>query len=52
MCGIVKDIPFDDPEEGFPALMTIVMMPFTYIITNGIGGQLYLLYLHQVGSRE
>jgi AGZA family xanthine/uracil permease-like MFS transporter len=37
MCAIVKDIPFHDFEEGFPALMTMVFMPFTYSITNGIG---------------
>jgi AGZA family xanthine/uracil permease-like MFS transporter len=37
MCTIVKDIPFGDFEEGFPALMTLVVMPFTYSITNGIG---------------
>jgi AGZA family xanthine/uracil permease-like MFS transporter len=37
MCSIVKDIPFGDFEEGFPALMTLVVMPFSYSITNGIG---------------
>jgi AGZA family xanthine/uracil permease-like MFS transporter len=37
MCTIVKDIPFGDFEEGFPALMTLVVMPFTYSITNGFG---------------
>lgn len=37
MCSIVKDIPFGDFEEGFPALMTLVTMPFTYSITNGFG---------------
>ncbi len=37
MCGIVKDIPFGDFEEGFPALLTLVVMPFTYSITNGFG---------------
>ena len=37
MCSIVKDIPFGDFEEGFPALMTLVAMPFTYSITNGFG---------------
>jgi AGZA family xanthine/uracil permease-like MFS transporter len=37
MCSIVKDIPFGHFEEGFPALMTLVTMPFTYSITNGIG---------------
>ncbi len=37
MCSIVKDIPIGNFEEGFPALMTLVTMPFTYSITNGIG---------------
>jgi AGZA family xanthine/uracil permease-like MFS transporter len=37
MCTIIKDIPFADFEEGFPALMVLVTMPFTYSITNGIG---------------
>ena len=37
MCSIVKDIPFGDFDEGFPALMALVVMPFTYSITNGIG---------------
>jgi AGZA family xanthine/uracil permease-like MFS transporter len=37
MCSIVKEIPFGDFEEGFPALMTLVTMPFSYSITNGFG---------------
>jgi AGZA family xanthine/uracil permease-like MFS transporter len=37
MCAIVREIPFDNFEEGFPALLTMVMMPFSYSITNGIG---------------
>jgi adenine/guanine/hypoxanthine permease len=37
MCATVREIPFDDFEEGFPALLTMVMMPFSYSITNGIG---------------
>jgi AGZA family xanthine/uracil permease-like MFS transporter len=37
MCSVVKDIPFADFEEGFPALLAVVVMPFTYSITNGIG---------------
>jgi AGZA family xanthine/uracil permease-like MFS transporter len=37
MCDIVRKINFGDFEEGFPALATIVAMPFTYSITNGIG---------------
>ena len=37
MCGIIREIPFSDFEEGFPALATMVAMPLTYSITNGIG---------------
>ncbi|MEW6606926.1 MAG: NCS2 family permease [bacterium] len=37
MCTIILQIPFADFEEGFPALMILVTMPFTYSITNGIG---------------
>lgn len=37
MASVVKDINFDDFEEGFPALLIIALMPFTYSITNGIG---------------
>ena len=37
LCDIMREIPFGDFEEGFPALATIVAMPLTYSITNGIG---------------
>jgi AGZA family xanthine/uracil permease-like MFS transporter len=37
MCGLVREIPFGDLEEGFPALLTMTLMPFSYSITNGIG---------------
>src|SRR5439155_4442486 len=37
MCALVREIPFVDLEEGFPALLTMTLMPFTYSITNGIG---------------
>jgi AGZA family xanthine/uracil permease-like MFS transporter len=33
----VKDIPWDDYTVAIPAFLTIVLMPFTYSITNGIG---------------
>lgn len=36
-CRVMREIPFGDFEEGFPALTTIVTMPLTYSITNGIG---------------
>ena len=37
MMVLVKDISWSDPGIGIPALLTIVMMPFTYSITNGVG---------------
>ena len=37
MSRVVREIPFGDFEEGFPALLTLTMMAFTYSITNGIG---------------
>jgi AGZA family xanthine/uracil permease-like MFS transporter len=37
MMTIVKDIDWADPGIGIPALLTIVMMPFTFSITNGVG---------------
>ncbi len=33
----VKGIPWDDYDVALPAFLTIVLMPFTYSITNGIG---------------
>jgi AGZA family xanthine/uracil permease-like MFS transporter len=35
--ALVREIPFGDLDEGFPALLTMTLMPFTYSITNGIG---------------
>jgi AGZA family xanthine/uracil permease-like MFS transporter len=37
MSGLIRGIDFDDIEEGFPALLTIVLMPLTFSITVGIG---------------
>ena len=37
MAGIVTKIDLSDIEQGLPALLTVVVMPFTYSITNGIG---------------
>ena len=37
MSALVREIPFGDLDEGFPALLTMTLMPFTYSITNGIG---------------
>ena len=37
MAGLIKGIDFDDLEEGFPALLAIILMPLTFSITVGIG---------------
>ena len=37
MVGFIKEIDFADLEEGFPALLAIILMPLTYSITVGIG---------------
>ena len=37
MMTIVKDIPWADYEEAIPAFVTMLAMPFTWSITNGIG---------------
>jgi AGZA family xanthine/uracil permease-like MFS transporter len=37
MMTLAKDIEWSDPGIGIPVLLTVVMMPFTYSITNGIG---------------
>jgi adenine/guanine/hypoxanthine permease len=37
MFSQVRDIRVDDLEDGLPALLTIILMPLTYLITAGIG---------------
>jgi AGZA family xanthine/uracil permease-like MFS transporter len=37
MMRIVRDIDWDDPGIGIPALLTMIVMPFTFSITNGVG---------------
>ena len=37
MMSQVVHVDWEDPEEGIPAFLTMVLMPFTYSITTGIG---------------
>ncbi|NUT10842.1 MAG: NCS2 family permease, partial [Nonomuraea sp.] len=37
MMTAIRDIEWDDFEISIPAFLTIVVMPFTYSISNGIG---------------
>jgi adenine/guanine/hypoxanthine permease len=48
----VKDIPWDDYTVAIPAFLTVVLMPFTFSITNGIGaGFVSYAVLRLVGGR-
>jgi AGZA family xanthine/uracil permease-like MFS transporter len=46
----VKGIPWDEWEIAVPAFLTIVLMPFTYSITNGIGAG-FIAYVVLKASR-
>ena len=37
MATMLKDIDFVNVEDGLPALLTLIIMPLTFSITNGIG---------------
>jgi AGZA family xanthine/uracil permease-like MFS transporter len=37
MMTIAREISWDDYEEAVPAFVTMLAMPFTWSITNGIG---------------
>ncbi|HYH28371.1 MAG TPA: NCS2 family permease, partial [Actinomycetota bacterium] len=36
MMTLVREIDWADPGIGIPALLTIIVMPFTFSITNGV----------------
>jgi AGZA family xanthine/uracil permease-like MFS transporter len=48
MSGLLKGIDFEDVEEGFPALLTIILMPLTFSITVGIGAGFVMYVLIKV----
>ncbi|HVL81882.1 MAG TPA: NCS2 family permease [Actinomycetota bacterium] len=37
MMSLIPKMDWDDPGIGLPAFLTMVMMPFTFSITNGVG---------------
>lgn len=52
MASNVRDIDWGDPTIGIPAFLTMVSMPFTYSITNGIGiGVLAFILLRSATGR-
>ncbi|HEX2884219.1 MAG TPA: NCS2 family permease [Candidatus Limnocylindria bacterium] len=44
MATLIKDIDFNNVDEGFPALLGITLMPLTYSITVGIGAA-FVMYV-------
>ncbi|MEU6079307.1 NCS2 family permease [Streptomyces sp. NPDC047108] len=52
MAGNVREIDWSDPTVAAPAFLTMVSMPFTYSITNGIGiGVLSFILLRAATGR-
>ncbi|MDA8228653.1 MAG: NCS2 family permease, partial [Desulfitobacterium hafniense] len=52
MMSGVKEIDFEDFTEALPAFLTIVMMPFTYSIANGVSaGIIFYTFLKLVTGR-
>jgi adenine/guanine/hypoxanthine permease len=52
MASNVREIDWSDPTVGVPAFLTMVSMPFTYSITNGIGiGVLAFILLRSASGR-
>jgi len=48
----IKEINFEDFTEGLPAFLTIIMMPFTYSIANGVSaGILFYTFLKVVTGK-
>ena len=50
MMTIIQDIPWTSYEEAIPAFVTLLLMPFTYSITNGIGAGFIAYTLLKIAS--
>lgn len=50
MAQAVKDINFEDFTEGLPAFLTIVLMPFTGSIANGIAAGILFYFLLKLSA--
>ena len=48
----IRKIPMDDYALAIPCFLTIVLMPFTYSITNGVGAGLVSFVLIKVCQRK
>ncbi|GIH94516.1 NCS2 family permease [Planobispora siamensis] len=45
-----KNVPWDDLSVAIPAFLTIVLMPFTYSITTGLGGGIIAYVVIKAGT--
>ena len=52
MMAQIREIDFSDFTIALPAFLTIVVMPFTYSIANGIGAGLHQLRAAAGGDRQ
>jgi AGZA family xanthine/uracil permease-like MFS transporter len=52
MFTLVKDIDVANEEDGFPALLTMILMPLTYDITVGIGAGFITWVLIKIVRRK
>ena len=52
MISSIKNIDFEDFTEGLPAFLTIIIMPFTYSIANGISaGIVFYVLLKNISGK-
>jgi len=52
MLSHVSEIPWSDPAIGFPAFLTLIMIPLTYSIANGLGFGLISYAALRLASRR
>lgn len=48
----IRKIPFDDYSIAIPSFLTVILMPFTYSITNGIGAGLVSYVIIKIAQRK
>jgi len=48
----IRHIPFDDYAIAIPSFLTIILMPFTYSITNGIGAGMVSYVAIKIAQRK
>ena len=52
MMSQIRKIDFEDYEIAIPAFLTIILMPFTYSITNGIGAGVVSYVVIKIAARK